>query len=426
MNRFNGKIIILSAALVFMPLFAQANIDIVNVKSEGIGQTLNEAVDDALVQAISMVNGKSIESETLLKTKSQSKSTNEGSVFSNEKEMQDEIKSRTNGIVDGYKILNQSKTQSGNVKVKLEVKIAKFKLPKSAKRKKIAVIDFIPRQSCCSFKQADLNGDAVSNVLTDAVTNYLVQTRKFTVLDRNYQNLITGEKSRLTQGNVPANQLVKLGQELVADFLLVGTLNSLRLNEKEIKLKTTDKIINRSVGSLNLNFRVIDVATGQVKFSQNLNVNLAGVVNLSNGTDIALQEAVQETAKKAGYKILEAIYPFVIESINGDVLTIGTGGDLIKVGQKFKLIQYGSKIIDSYTKESLGRREMQIGIIEITEVTSKMSYAKILNLSKKDALNDFKPKSFIIRSMPERTKKDSSKLQEDLKKKLDKEFDDGW
>ena len=426
MNRFNGKIIILSAALVFMPLFAQANIDIVNVKSEGIGQTLNEAVDDALVQAISMVNGKSIESETLLKTKSQSKSTNEGSVFSNEKEMQDEIKSRTNGIVDGYKILNQSKTQSGNVKVKLEVKIAKFKLPKSAKRKKIAVIDFIPRQSCCSFKQADLNGDAVSNVLTDAVTNYLVQTRKFTVLDRNYQNLITGEKSRLTQGNVPANQLVKLGQELVADFLLVGTLNSLRLNEKEIKLKTTDKIINRSVGSLNLNFRVIDVATGQVKFSQNLNVNLAGVINLSNGTDLALQEAVQETAIKAGYKILEAIYPFVVESINGDVLTIGTGGDLIKVGQKFKLIQYGSKIIDSYTKESLGRREMQIGIIEITEVTSKMSYAKIVNLSKKDALNDFKPKSFIIRSMPERTKKDSSKLQEDLKKKLNKEFDDGW
>ena len=236
MNRFNGKII-LSAALFFMPLFVQANIDIINVKSEGIGQTLNEAVDDALVQAISMINGKSIESETLLKTKSQSKSTNEGSEFSNEKEMQDEIKSRTNGIVDGYKILNQSKTQSGNVKVKLEVKIAKFKLPKSAKRKKIAIIDFTPRQSCCSFKQADLNGDAVSNVLTDAVNNYLVQTRKFTVLDRNYQNLITGEKSRLTQGNVPTNQLVKLGQELVADFLLVGTLNSLRLNEKEIKLK---------------------------------------------------------------------------------------------------------------------------------------------------------------------------------------------
>ena len=185
LSRFN-----LFFAALLLPLLSLANVDIIKVKAEGVGSSLNEAVDKALVQAISMVNGKSIESETLLKTKSQSKSTNEGSEFSNEKEMQDEIKSRTNGIVDGYKILDQSKTQSGNVKVKLEVKIAKFKLPKSAKRKKIAVIDFIPRQSCCSFKQTDLNGDAVSNVLTDAINNYLVQTRKFTVLDRNYQNLI--------------------------------------------------------------------------------------------------------------------------------------------------------------------------------------------------------------------------------------------
>ena len=77
MRRFN-IVAILSAALLFMPLFTQANVDIVSVKSEGIGETLNEAVDDGLVQAISMVNGKSIDSETLLKTKSTSTSTDKG------------------------------------------------------------------------------------------------------------------------------------------------------------------------------------------------------------------------------------------------------------------------------------------------------------------------------------------------------------
>ena len=66
MIRFNS-VAILSAALLFMPLFAQANVDIVNVKSEGMGADLNQAIDKALVQAISMVNGKSVESETLLK-----------------------------------------------------------------------------------------------------------------------------------------------------------------------------------------------------------------------------------------------------------------------------------------------------------------------------------------------------------------------
>ena len=55
----------------------------------------------------------------------------------------------------------------------------------------------------------------------------------------------------------------------------------------------------------------------------------------------------------AGYIILEAIYPFVVESYENNLLTIGTGGDMIEVGQRFKLIKYGDKIIDSYTKEKL-------------------------------------------------------------------------
>ena len=131
------------------------------------------------------------------------------------------------------------------------------------------------------------------------------------------------------------------------------------------------------------------------------------------------------SAKEAGYKILEAIYPFVVESYENNLLTIGTGGDMIEVGQRFKLIKYGDKIIDSYTKESLGRKETQVGIIEITEVTSKMSYAKVINLSNKNAFDNFKPKSMIIRSLPN-TRKQTQKKQEDMRKKLEKEFDDGW
>ena len=121
-----------------------------------------------------------------------------------------------------------------------------------------------------------------------------------------------------------------------------------------------------------------------------------------------------------------AIYPFVVESVDDKKLTIGTGGDMIEVGQKFKLIKYGDKIIDSYTKESLGRREIQVGVIEITEVTSKMSYAKVINLSQKNALEEFKPKSLIIRSLPMKKNNNTKKKQKEMREKLDKEFDDGW
>ena len=106
---------------------------------------------------------------------------------------------------------------------------------------------------------------------------------------------------------------------------------------------------------------------------------------------------------------------------------IGTGGDMFKVGDQYRLIQYGEKIIDSYTKESLGRKEKIIGMIEITEVTPKMSYGKVLNSSVKDLESAFKPKSFIIRSLPESAKKKNNiKKQEDMRKKIEEEFDENW
>ena len=126
-------------------------------------------------------------------------------------------------------------------------------------------------------------------------------------------------------------------------------------------------------------------------------------------------------------KILEAIYPFVVEKIEGDQIVIGTGGDVIKVGEKYRLIQYGKKIVDSYTKESLGRKENIIGMIEITEVTPKLSYGKIVDTKIDNLESQFKPKSFIIRSLPESMKKkDNKKKQEDMRKKIEEEFDENW
>ena len=116
MNKISSLKYTLLTALLIMPLGVLSSVDIIKVKSEGMGGDLNQAIDKALVQAISMVNGKSVESETLLKTRSQSTSTDKGNEFSNSKDLQDQIKSRTNGIVDGYKILSQSKTDRGNIR----------------------------------------------------------------------------------------------------------------------------------------------------------------------------------------------------------------------------------------------------------------------------------------------------------------------
>ena len=142
---------------------------------------------------------------------------------------------------------------------------------------------------------------------------------------------------------------------------------------------------------------------------------------------MAALKAVSSISDSIGLRILEAIYPFVVEKIEGKSVVIGVGGDVLKVGDQYRLIQYGKKIIDSYTKESLGRKENIIGMVEITDVTPKMAYGKILDSDGKDFTKAFKPKEFIIRSVPESSrKKQNKKKQENMRKEIEKDFDESW
>ena len=407
--------------------YISANTQIVEVKVEGIGETLQSAIDRGLTEAMGRVNGRSIESEILSKTSEKLNISNQSEEYLTSSEYKDQIKSKTKGVVDSYNVISSEKLKNNTYKVHLNVSIVKFKPSKSSNRKRIAVLDLKHRSDCCRVGNVKINGEAISEELTAGISSYLVQTRKFTVLDRAYESQTNLEQERLKSDDVPITELAKLGQELVSDYVLVGTLNNLSLREQTRKLNTVDREIKTIVGNTSISYRIIDVPTGQVKFSQTFNKSMNGDIKSIDDPVKSALDSVSIISDSIGIKILEAIYPFVVERIQGKAVVIGTGGDLFKVGDKYRLIQYGEKIVDSYTKESLGRKEKIVGMIEITEVTPKMSYGKILNTSIKDIEAAFKPKGFIIRSLPESMKEeDNIKKQEDMRKKIEEEFDENW
>ena len=420
----NKYLLILS--LIFAGLVS-ANTEIVKVEVEGVGESLQSAIDRGLTEAMGRVNGRSIESEILSKKSEQVNIKNQTEEYLASSEYQDQIKSKTKGVVDSYSLLSSKKLDSNIYEVLLSVSIIKFKPSKTSQRKRIAVLDLRHRNGCCRVGSVDVNGSALSEELTAAISSYLVQTRKFTVLDREYESQLNQEQDRLKSNDVPISELAKLGQELIADYVLVGTLNNFFLREQTRELKTVDRSITTIVGNAAISYRIIDVPTGQVKFSQTFKKNLNGEVkSISNPAEAAL-DSISVISNSIGLKILEAIYPFVVEKIQGDVVVIGVGGDIIKVGDKYRLIQYGKKIVDSYTKESLGKKENIIGMIEITEVTPKMAYGKILNSTIKNLESEFKAKSIIIRSLPESMKiNDNKKKQQDIRKKTQEDFDENW
>ena len=192
-----------------------AKIEYVEVTAKGHGSHYSEAVNNALSNAIAKVNGKSIETNATLKKISKSIKTNEGKEFFSSKEFEKSIKEATKGFVSTFKILNESKSEKGVVQIEIQAKIGKYKIKKSAKRKRIAVLPIYFNKTEYQILNANVLASRIDWMLTQNLVSYLVQTRKFTVLDREYMKAIEGEKSIIKQGETQIEETVKIGTKII-------------------------------------------------------------------------------------------------------------------------------------------------------------------------------------------------------------------
>ena len=89
----------------------------------------------------------------------------------------------------------------------------------------------------------------------------------------------------------------------------------------------------------------------------------------SGGATAVGTKLLEVAAERITEAMLDAIYPISLVAIDGDIVTLNQGGDTISSGNLYELYRYGEKIIDPYTKESLGRSETLVGEISVERVT---------------------------------------------------------
>jgi len=149
-------------------------IEYIDVKAKGIGSSYTEALNNSLSNAIAQINGRSIETQTSLKKISQSISTNKDSSYYSSKEFQKIIKEQTQGYVSNFRVLNEDISSNNVVSISISAKIGKFKLKKSAQRKRIAVMPFYYFDK--SFKLMDdvVSNNKVDDLLIQNLISYLV------------------------------------------------------------------------------------------------------------------------------------------------------------------------------------------------------------------------------------------------------------
>ena len=393
-----------------------ASLEYHEVTVEGRGGTLGVAINEALAEAIGQVNGKAIEASSMLSAAELSTvKGNDAEYFASES-FQRDIASATKGVVSSYEVLDSSETSGGRWVVHVCAKIGKYKRSAKSKRKRIAIMPLRVSMSRFTVNGEAFNKQEAVRLLGEQINARLVQSRRFTVLDRDYQQETLDEKSLILSGDVPTEEMARLGEELVADYIVVGTIEDIWLESREKKFPS-GRTINSCGGTVSVSFRIIEIATRQVA--------LASVVDVlvSCGTSsFSAVKILMPVADEVSEKILNAIYPLIVVQVSGDRVVLGQGGDGIKEGAHYKVYRYGERMLDPYNGEFLGREEIYCAEIEVERVLPKQAYARVVQ-SEVELASVFAPKTLVCRALSERDQKE--KRMEERKEKQ-KSLENDW
>jgi len=414
----NLKYVLIFLSIFFISNQSFAEMTYVEINAKGKAESYEIALKKALKEAISKVNGVTLKTESVLETIDKSLTTNEGSSGSLGRDLKEKISEKSGGSIKSFDILKEYEDANGLQVVEIRATVAKFKLSKTANRKRMAIVPFrINLNEISIFGKTGFDdADNLKKYINQEFTNYFVQTRKFTILDREFDKEIAAELMNLDNSEKIEDQ-VKIGQKLFADYIIVGRLDFLVLEKIEKKFLTSDKILKKEIGTLNFSYRVIDVPTGQIKYSS----KVALEVDIKKQTQ-PIPYLFNLTAQKAGLEIMYAIYPILVEKIEDDLLYLGQGGNQIKVDDSFTIYERtDSKIKDTYTGETLGNVEKVVGKATIIDSNAKFSVAQITE-QKYDLSEDFKPRKYMVKPIKEIKKKKSSTKTKKKKKAIDQEW----
>jgi curli biogenesis system outer membrane secretion channel CsgG len=346
----------LAAMAVLLMLPAAVSAEPVEVDAVGSGSTRDEAVAQALASAVAQVSGVSISAVQATSTKLAAHAADGASTVSLTKEAQSEVQTAAGGWVRSYRIDDVDAAAGGRMEAHLHVIVEMFKAKTNGaeNRRRIAVAAF-----------ADGAGNhGPGAALRDKITADLVQARRFAVVDRSNDDAYNSEMALLQGGDAPLTERVRVGQVIGADYVVVGKIRTTAPTRSERVIPLTGEVVvSSSPGSADVDFQVIEIATRQVSW--------AGSTH-GGGIDQLAGNIVDD--------IMRAIYPTrLIRFDDPSSLILNQGGGTLRAGQRFRAFSLGEALVDPYTQEPLGQTEQQVGVVEITRVDTKVSYARLIS-----------------------------------------------
>ena len=370
-----------------MPLIGWGAVVVDEVPAKGTGLSQQEAVYNALEHAVRMVRGVEVNTKRTLGFMYTERGEGEA-VKDTWKRLQNvDITSQSKGYIKTYRILAGPRKLADGTAWEVDIIASVPRYQASGQKKdhlkRIAIMPFRAVKPAFQVGAMQLPAAQVSTLMNQKLNEYLIQARKFRVLDRDYFLEVDKEKGLLKKGAAPLEDLVRLEQRLGTDYLVVGTLRQLNLTQQIIPNAFNLPPVVRNSASVIAEFRVIEVATQQAVCADTKNMiydNRALAARLPARADA---EQVQQAllglaADEIVNEILDVIYPVKVMDTEGQVV-LNQGGKRVRVGSHYQIEGPGKKVIDPDTGLTIKIGGAKRTLIVITEVKPKYSIGKIID-----------------------------------------------
>ncbi|MFZ0829159.1 MAG: CsgG/HfaB family protein [Verrucomicrobiia bacterium] len=215
-------------------------------------------------------------------------------------------------------------------------------------------------------------------------------TRKFDVVGRSDLNDILKEQDLGASGNVDAKTAAQAGKLTGAKYLLLTTVDDFQDYVEKAMFEGTGRSATKRVFRLSVVAKVYDASTGKLLESVNIQTGndefkqiqeeRSYTVKDGELSDEMMVAVSRELAQRIANRIADVIFPVKVLLKRDKEVTLNRGeGGGVAVGDTFNVFALGEELIDPDTKESLGRDEVKVGRVKITQVNPKTSTAEILD-----------------------------------------------
>ena len=374
----------LVAAMAAFALSAAPSTTIETVRGKGRDADYRAAVYDALSQAMSQVGGMSLQEsrKTLFDTLQASNSSSvvaPSSVSEVKEALNQSISVQTGGRIQSYRILSETFEQAtGQWVIEVEAKIpGKYIVgrdPNNLRRMVVMPFRYVGADTVNVYGKT-LQPTANSEEIARRLNENLSQTRRFTMLDREFTAEIQNELSRLYLDNASAGDIGRFNQLLVTDYMVIGSVR-MYSSPAPVSNQFTGRTTVADGSFIEVSYKIILAPTSQLKWANTVKIPYSAC---SGGSvEEIITTGMTVVAKEISDEIIANIYPMRVTAKNAFELIFNQGGKNVRPGQVFDVFNAGEAIVDVTTGESLGAEETMIARAQITRVTPKMSYATVV------------------------------------------------